>query len=83
MTAMLYEQERRSAHKFLVGEPEEKRSLGRSRRRWYNNMTICIQEREWMVGNGLSISRQRKLVSCFEHSNVRSGFINVGDFLTD
>ena len=62
-----------------MDEPEEKRQLGRSRRRWQDNMTICIQERVWVVGTGLSISGQRKLVCCFEHSNVRS--IKRGEFL--
>jgi len=67
--------------KVLVEEPEEKRPLGRSRRRWRDNMTICIQERGWVVGTGLSISGQRKLVCCFEDTNESSGSIKRREFL--
>jgi hypothetical protein len=36
--------ERRGACMVLVGKPEEKRKLGRSRRRWENNIKIGLQE---------------------------------------
>ena len=36
--------ETRGAYKVLVGRPEEKRSLERSRSRWKNNITMDIQE---------------------------------------
>jgi hypothetical protein len=39
--------ERRGAYRVLVGKPEEKRPLGRSRRRWEDNIKIDLQE----VGN--------------------------------
>jgi len=58
MTVVLYEE---SAHKILVEEPEEKRPLGRSRRRWQDNMTICIQERGWMVGDWIIYFRTEKI----------------------
>jgi len=40
--------ERRVVHRVLVGKPEGKRSLGRPRRRWENNVKMDLQE----VGGG-------------------------------
>jgi len=36
--------ERRGAYRFLVGETEEKKPLGRPRRRWEDNIKMDIQE---------------------------------------
>jgi len=36
--------ERRGVYKFLVGKPEEKRPLGRPRRRWEYNIKMDLQE---------------------------------------
>jgi hypothetical protein len=36
--------ERRGVYRFLVGKPEEKRPLGRSRRRWEDNVKMDHQE---------------------------------------
>jgi hypothetical protein len=36
--------EKRNAYRILVGKPEEKRPLGRPRRRWVNNIKIDIIE---------------------------------------
>ena len=35
---------RRGVCRFLVGKPEEKRPLGRPRRRWENNIKMDLQE---------------------------------------
>jgi hypothetical protein len=45
--------ERRGASRILVGKPEGKRPLGRSRRRWENNIKMDLQEvgcegRDWI-----------------------------------
>jgi len=40
--------EGRSVYRILVGKPEGKRSLGRSRRRWVDNIEMSLQE----VGSG-------------------------------
>jgi hypothetical protein len=40
--------EGRGVHRFLVGKPEGKRLLGRSRRRWEGNIKMDLQE----VGGG-------------------------------
>jgi hypothetical protein len=36
--------ERRSVYRVLVGESEEKRPLGRTRRRWEDNIKMDLQE---------------------------------------
>ena len=36
--------EERGAYRFLVGEPEGKRPLGRPRRRWVDNIRMDLQE---------------------------------------
>ena len=40
--------EERGAYRVLVGKPEEKRPLGRPRRRWVDNIRMDLQE----VGSG-------------------------------
>jgi hypothetical protein len=40
--------ERRIVHSIMVGKPEEKRQLGRPRRRWQGNIKVNLQE----VGHG-------------------------------
>jgi hypothetical protein len=39
--------EKWNAYRILVGEPEGKRSLGKQRRRWVNNIRIDLLEIEW------------------------------------
>ena len=41
-------EEGRGVHKVLVGKPEGKRPLGRTRRRWEDNIKIDLEE----VGRG-------------------------------
>jgi hypothetical protein len=38
--------EKRNVYRILVGKPEEKRPLGRPRRRWENNIKISIRDIE-------------------------------------
>jgi hypothetical protein len=39
--------EKRNAYRILVGNPEGKRSLGRPRRRWQENITEDLTEIGW------------------------------------
>jgi hypothetical protein len=39
----------RNAYNILVGRPEEKRPLGRPRRRWENNIRMDLREVGWEV----------------------------------
>jgi len=45
--------ERRPLYRVLVGKPEGKRPLGRSRRRWEDNIKMDLQE----VGCGYGLDR--------------------------
>jgi hypothetical protein len=42
--------ERRGLCRVLVGKPEDKRPLGRHRRRWENNIKMDLQEVGWGYG---------------------------------
>ena len=39
--------EGRGVHRVLVGKPEGKKPLGRSRHRWEDNIKMYLQEVEW------------------------------------
>jgi hypothetical protein len=39
--------EKRNAYRILVGKPKGKRLLGRSRRRWVDNIKMDLGEIEW------------------------------------
>jgi hypothetical protein len=39
--------EKRNAYRVLVGKPVGKRPLGRSRRRWEDNIKIALREIGW------------------------------------
>jgi len=45
--------ERRGAYRVLAGKPERKRQLGRSRRRWEDNIKMDLQEVGWGVRTSL------------------------------
>jgi hypothetical protein len=47
--------ERRGVHRVLVGQPEGTRPLGRSRRRWEDNIKMDLQE----VGGGCGDWKER------------------------
>jgi hypothetical protein len=40
-------EEKRNAYRILVGKPEGKRPLGRSRRRWADNIKMDLRETGW------------------------------------
>jgi len=42
--------ERKDLYRFLVEKPEGKRSLGRARRRWDDNIKMDLQEVGWGLG---------------------------------
>jgi hypothetical protein len=61
--------EGRDVYRVWVGKPEGKRTLGRSRRRWEDNVKADLQE----VGCGC--------MDWIECGNEPSGFIKCGEFL--
>jgi hypothetical protein len=45
--------EKRNTFRLLVGKPEGKRSLGRPRHRWVDNIKMDLGEMVWLVWTGL------------------------------
>jgi hypothetical protein len=45
--------ERSGVYRVLVGKPEEKRPLGKPRRRWKDDIKTYLQEMEWDASTGL------------------------------
>ena len=75
--------ERRGVYKVLVGKPEGKRSLGRPRRRWEDNIKMVLQEVECggMDWTKLAQDRDRWLALVNAVMNLRVPY-NAGNFLT-
>jgi len=74
--------EKKGVYRFLVGKPEGKRPLGRSRRRWVDNIRMDLQEVGWGIWTGFWLAqdrdRWRTLVSAV--MNLR-GSVKCGKFL--
>jgi hypothetical protein len=49
----------RSVYRVLIGRPEGKRPLGRSRRRWEDNIKIDLKETEIDSGNWIQLAQDR------------------------
>jgi hypothetical protein len=67
--------EARGLHRLLVGKPEERRLLGRPRRRWEDNITMDLQEvrggvREDWMDLAQDRDRWRALVSTVREFRV-------------
>jgi hypothetical protein len=75
--------ERRGAYKVLVGKPEGRKSLGRPRRRWEDNIKTDLREVGWgcvdWIGLAQDRDRWRALVSAVMNLWVPQ---NAGNFLT-
>jgi hypothetical protein len=51
--------EKRNAYRILVGMPEGKKPLGRSRRRWVDNIKMDLREMEWGVMDWIQLAQDR------------------------
>jgi hypothetical protein len=51
--------ETRNAYRILVGKPEEKRPLGRPRRRYENNIRTDLRERGWSGIDWIDLAQDR------------------------
>jgi len=51
--------EGRGVHRVLVGKPEEKRPLGRPRRRWEDNIKMDLQEVGGRCGDWMELAQNR------------------------
>ena len=50
---------RRSVYRFLVGKPEEKEPLGRSRHRWEDNIKMYLQVVGGDCGDWMELAQDR------------------------
>jgi hypothetical protein len=73
----------RDTCRILVRKSEGKRSLGRPRCRWEDNLKIDITEEGWGRGHGLDRlgSGQEKIARSYACSNERLGSIPCCEFL--
>ena len=70
-------------HRVLVGKPEGKRSVGRPRRRWEDNIKMDFQEVGVGCGDGMELAQDRdRWRSLCEYGDEPSGSKNAGNFLT-
>jgi hypothetical protein len=51
--------ERRGAYRALVGKPEGRRSLGRPRRRWEDNIQMDLREVGWGGMDWINLAQDR------------------------
>jgi hypothetical protein len=51
--------EKRNAYRILVGKPEEKRPLGRPRRRWVDNIKMDLREIGWDGMDWIDLAQDR------------------------
>ena len=51
--------ERRGVYRILVGKPEERRPLGRPRRRWEDNIKMNLQEVGCRVVDWIEVAQDR------------------------
>jgi hypothetical protein len=51
--------EKSNAYRILVGKPEGKRSLGRTRRRWVDNIKMDLREIEWDGMDWIDLAQDR------------------------
>jgi len=67
----------------MIGKSGGKTPLGRSRRRWKNNIRMDLREREWNFVNCIHRAQGRNKVeeSSCEHDNEPSGSIKGGKIL--
>jgi hypothetical protein len=65
----------------LVEKSEGRRRLGRSGRRWEDNIKMNLREVGWEHGMHQSGSGQRQVAGSCERGNEPSGSIKCGEFI--
>jgi hypothetical protein len=51
--------EKRNAYRILVGKPEGKRPLGRTRRRWMENIKMDLRDIGWESMDWIDLAQDR------------------------
>ena len=73
--------EDRGVYRVLEGKPEEKRPVGRPRRRWVNNIRMDLQEVGCGYVDWIGLAQDRQVADACECSNEPSGSVKCGEFL--
>jgi hypothetical protein len=75
--------EKRNAYRILVGKPEEKRPLGRPRRRCEDNIRMDLREIGWGGTDWIDLAQDRDQWRALVNTvlNLRDP-LNVGKFLS-
>ena len=73
--------EERGVYWVLVGKPEGKRPLGRTRHRWEDNIKMDLQEVGCEGMDWIKLAQDRDVMATCECSNEPSGSIKCGEFL--
>jgi hypothetical protein len=74
--------EERCVYRVLVGKSEVKRPLGRTRRRWEDNIRMDLQEEGCGDMDWIGLAQDRgQVAGNFECGNEPSGSIKCGEFL--
>jgi len=72
----------RNGHESSVGKSERRRSLGRTRHRWEDNIRIDVREIGWECVDWIYLAQDKGPVAgCCEHGNEPSGSIKGREFL--
>jgi hypothetical protein len=66
--------ERRNAYRILVGKPEDKRPLGRPRRRWTNNIKMHLREIGWDGTDWIDLAQDRDQWRALVNTIMNLGF---------
>jgi hypothetical protein len=65
--------EKRNAYRLLVGKPEEKNPLGRSRRRWVDNIRMDLGEVEWGDMDWIDLAKDKNRWKALVNSVLNLG----------
>ena len=63
-------EKRRGAYSVFVGKPEGKRSLGKHRHRWQDNIKMDIQEVGWGDMNWIDLAQNKTFINAVMNHRV-------------
>jgi hypothetical protein len=72
--------ESRDAYRILVGKPEGRRPLGKSRLKREDNIKMNVRQAGWKLALDRSGSKQEQVTGSCEYGNEHSGCIKCEQF---
>jgi hypothetical protein len=67
----------RNAYRILVGKPEEKRPLGRPRRRWEDTIRMDFREIRWVSMDWFHLAQDRDQWRALVNTVIKFGFNEI------